>query len=69
LNGSSIKSLLNKPHQPGQALLPLDVSQSAYGHFSLGLQLWTTRGRQGLPQGKSHHRRKASSQRATWQKP
>lgn len=29
LDGSSIKSLLSKPHQPGQVLLPLDTLPSA----------------------------------------
>lgn len=58
LNGSSIKSLLNKPHQPGQVLLPSDALPSAYGRFSLH-----NKGQTGCPQGKPHHRGKASSQR------
>lgn len=29
LNGSDMRSLLNKPHQPGQVLLPLDKAQAA----------------------------------------
>lgn len=53
-NESSIKSLLNRPHQPGQVLLPLDTSHSTHRHFSLQLRLWTTRGRRGCPQGKPH---------------
>lgn len=30
LNGSDMRSLLNKSHQPGQVLLPLDKAQAAY---------------------------------------
>lgn len=61
LNGSDMRSLLNKPHQPGQVLLPLDKAQAAYKAdvfpCNPAYRLWM-----GMSMGKPHCCGKASSQ-------